>query len=162
LRANVLLISQSSSQNDICFIVSAGDAERTVEALRREFAGDLSHEVVEHITVDPKIAIVAVVGENMRGTRGVAGRTFAAMGRDNVNIIAIAQGSSETNISFVVEDSAMKQALLSAHNEFGLAGPRNLGVFRDQMTVPDDFDAPLPDDILNAFEGKARRGRKKS
>jgi aspartokinase len=75
---------------------------------------------VEHITVDPKIAIVAVVGENMRGTRGVAGRTFAAMGRDNVNIIAIAQGSSETNISFVVEDSAMKQALLSAHSEFEL------------------------------------------
>jgi aspartokinase/homoserine dehydrogenase 1 len=120
LRANVLLISQSSSQNDICFIVGAADAERTVEALREEFASDLSHEVVEHITVDPKIAIVAVVGENMRGTRGVAGRTFAAMGRDNVNIIAIAQGSSETNISFVVEDSAMKQALLSAHSEFGL------------------------------------------
>jgi aspartokinase/homoserine dehydrogenase 1 len=120
LRANVLLISQSSSQNDICFIVAAADAQRTVEALRREFASDLSHEVVEHITVDPKIAIVAVVGENMRGTRGVAGRTFAAMGRDNVNIIAIAQGSSETNISFVVEDSAMKQAVLTAHGEFGL------------------------------------------
>jgi aspartokinase len=120
LRANVLLISQSSSQNDICFIVAAADAQRTVEALRREFAQDLSHEVVDHITVDPKIAIVAVVGENMRGTRGVAGRTFAAMGRDNVNIIAIAQGSSETNISFVVEDSAMKQALLSAHREFEL------------------------------------------
>jgi aspartokinase/homoserine dehydrogenase 1 len=120
LRANVLLISQSSSQNDICFIVAAADAQRTVEALRREFASDLSHEVVEHITVDPKIAIVAVVGENMRGTRGVAGRTFAAMGRDNVNIIAIAQGSSETTISFVVEDGAMKQALLTAHGEFGL------------------------------------------
>ena len=120
LRANVLLISQSSSQNDICFIVASGDAQRTVEALRREFASDLSHEVVEHITVDPEIAIVAVVGENMRGTRGVAGRTFAAMGRDNVNIIAIAQGSSETNISFVVEDGAMKQALLSAHREFDL------------------------------------------
>ena len=120
LRANVLLISQSSSQNDICFIVADGDAQRTVEALRREFASDLSHEVVDHITVDPKIAIVAVVGENMRGTRGVAGRTFAAMGRDNVNIIAIAQGSSETNISFVVEDSAMKQALITAHREFGL------------------------------------------
>lgn len=121
LRANVLLISQSSSQNDICFIVASIDAQRTVEALRREFASDLSHEVVDHITVDPEIAIVAVVGENMRGTRGVAGRTFAAMGRDNVNIIAIAQGSSETNISFVVEDSAMKQALLTAHREFALA-----------------------------------------
>jgi bifunctional aspartokinase / homoserine dehydrogenase 1 len=121
LRANVLLISQSSSQNDICFIVASVDAPRTVEALRREFAQDLSHEVVEHITVDPNIAIVAVVGENMRGTPGVAGRTFAALGRENVNIIAIAQGSSEANISFVVEVGAMQQALLAAHREFGLA-----------------------------------------
>ena len=120
LRANVLLISQSSSQNDICFIVAAADAVRTVEALRREFAQDLSHEVVEHITVDPNIAIVAVVGENMRGTPGVAGRTFAALGREHVNIIAIAQGSSESNISFVVEDKAMKQALLATHREFAL------------------------------------------
>src|SRR5712691_167741 len=162
LRANVLLISQSSSQNDICFIVASADAQRTVEALRREFANDLSHEVVDHITIDPQIAIVAVVGENMRGTRGIAGRTFAALGRDNVNIIAIAQGSSETNISFVVEDSAMKQALLTAHREFGLAAPEGLGAFRGQMTIPDDFDAPLPDDILDAFEGKPRRRKKKS
>jgi bifunctional aspartokinase / homoserine dehydrogenase 1 len=122
LRANVLLISQSSSQNDICFIVAAADAQRTVEALRSEFAQDLSHEVVDHITVDPKIAIVAVVGENMRGTPGVAGRTFNALGREHVNIIAIAQGSSEANISFVVEDGAMKQALLATHREFDLSG----------------------------------------
>jgi len=122
LRANVLLISQSSSQNDICFIVASNDAQRTVDALRREFAQDLAHQVVEHITIDPNISVVAVVGENMRGTRGLAGRTFSALGRENVNIIAIAQGSSETNISFVVEDSAMKQALLATHREFGLDG----------------------------------------
>src|ERR1700686_352401 len=102
VHANVLLISQSSSQNDICFIVAAPDAKRTVEALRKEFALDVAHEKVEHITVDTTIAIVAVVGENMRGTPGVAGRTLSAVGRDNVNIIAIAQGSSESNISFVV------------------------------------------------------------
>ena len=125
LRANVLLISQSSSQNDICFIVAASDAQRTVERLRREFAQDLSHEVVDHITVDPKIAIVAVVGENMRGTPGIAGRTFNALGREGVNIIAIAQGSSEANISFVVEDKAVKQALLATHREFGLGAPES-------------------------------------
>jgi len=125
VRANVLLISQSSSQNDICFIVSSADARRTVEALRREFAQDLAHEKVEHITIDPEIAIVAVVGENMRGTPGVAGRTFNALGRENVNIIAIAQGSSECNISFVVGRSAMRAALAATHREFGLgaAGP---------------------------------------
>jgi bifunctional aspartokinase / homoserine dehydrogenase 1 len=121
VRANILLISQSSSQNDICFIVAAPDAKRTVDALRREFAQDVAHEKVEHITMDASIAIVAVVGENMRGTPGVAGRTFMAVGRGNVNIIAIAQGSSETNISFVVSEKEIKAALAATHREFGLA-----------------------------------------
>jgi aspartate kinase len=125
VRANVLLISQSSSQNDICFIVSGADAPRTVDALRREFAQDLAHEKVEHITVDTNIAIVAVVGENMRGTPGVAGKTFNALGRENVNLIAIAQGSSESNISFVVEEKAMKTALITTHREFGLGVAAN-------------------------------------
>jgi len=120
VRANVLLISQSSSQNDICFSIASGDAERAIEALRREFAEDLKHEKVEHINVDPNIAIVAVVGENMRGTPGVAGRTFSALGKEGVNIIAIAQGSSETNISFVIEEKEVKRALLATHREFGL------------------------------------------
>jgi aspartokinase/homoserine dehydrogenase 1 len=120
VHANVLLISQSSSQNDICFIVSSVDAKRTVDALRKEFAHDVAHEKVEHITVDPNIAIVAVVGENMRGTPGIAGRVFIALGQENVNIIAIAQGSSESNISFVVAEQDMKAALVSTHREFGL------------------------------------------
>jgi bifunctional aspartokinase / homoserine dehydrogenase 1 len=128
VRANVLLISQSSSQNDICFIVSLSDAHRTVEALRRQFAQDLAHEKVEHITVDPEIAIVAVVGENMRGTPGVAGRTFNALGRENVNIIAIAQGSSECNISFVVARGAMQAALAATHREFMLGVPAANGM----------------------------------
>jgi len=123
VRANVLLISQSSSQNDICFIVAAADAKRTVEALRNEFSQDAAHETVEHITIDPSIAIVAVVGENMHGTPGVAGRTFTALGRDGVNIIAIAQGSSEFNISFVVDEKHMKAALKAVHREFQL-GPQ--------------------------------------
>jgi aspartate kinase len=123
VRANVLLISQSSSQNDICFIVSTADAQRTVEALRKEFAQDLAHHKVEHITVDSDIAIVAVVGENMRGTPGIAGKTFNALGRDGVNLIAIAQGSSESNISFVIEEKAVKTALITTHREFGLDAP---------------------------------------
>jgi aspartate kinase len=120
VRANVLLISQSSSQNDICFIVSSADTKRTVQALRDEFSQDLVDQAVEHITLDPEIAIVAVVGQNMRGSPGVAGRTFSALGRENVNIIAIAQGSSESNISFVVARKDMKAALEAAHREFGL------------------------------------------
>ena len=125
VRANVLLISQSSSQNDICFIVASTDAQRTVEALRKEFAKDLAHHDVEHITVNPNIAIVAVVGENMRGIPGIAGKTFSALGRDGVNLIAIAQGSSESNISFVIEEKAVKQALITTHREFGMGAPQN-------------------------------------
>jgi aspartate kinase len=120
VRADVLLISQSSSQNDICFVVPSAVANRTVEALRREFAQDLEHETVEHITIDPTIAIVAVVGEKMRGIPGIVGRTFAALGRENVSIIAIAQGSSECNISVVVAQKDMKAALLATHAEFQL------------------------------------------
>jgi len=123
LKANVLLISQSSSQNDICFIVAAEDAPRTVEALRKEFVQDVAHEKVEHITLDPNIAIVAVVGENMRGIPGIAARTFGSVARENVNLIAIAQGSSESNISFVVSEKDMKTAVEAAHREFGLGAP---------------------------------------
>ena len=122
VRANVLLISQSSSQNDICFVVSSADAQRTVEALRKEFAQDLAHQKVEHITVDPHIAIVAVVGQNMRGTPGIAGKTFNALGTESVNMIAIAQGSSESNISFVIEEKSVLPALQVLHRVFGLHG----------------------------------------
>jgi bifunctional aspartokinase / homoserine dehydrogenase 1 len=133
VRADVLLISQSSSQNDICFLVPAAIAARTVDALRREFAQDLAHEKVEHITLDTNVAIVAVVGEKMRGTPGIVGRTFSALGRENVSIIAIAQGSSECNISFVVAQSDMKAALLATHREFGLGA--EFAVPSDEMAA---------------------------
>jgi len=127
VRANVLLISQASSGNDICFIVESPDAEPVVKALRQAFAADLAHHQVEHITVDPDIAIVAVVGERMRGTPGIAGRVFSALGQKGVNVIAVAQGSSEYNVSFVVAAPAMQTAVKAIHHEFNLqrssAGP---------------------------------------
>lgn len=119
-RANILLISQSSSENDICFIINSADVACTVESLRKTFAFDLAHRQVEHIAVIPEIAIVAVVGDKMRGTPGIAGRTFSALGRKGINIIAIAQGSSEYNVSFVVEAAAMRDAVVAVHSEFGL------------------------------------------
>lgn len=118
--ANVMLISQSSSQSDICFIIDSADAARAVEALRRTFAADLAHRQVEHISVNSEIAIVAVVGDKMRGTPGIAGRTFSALGKRGINIIAIAQGSSEYNVSFIVEAAAMREAVMTVHHEFGL------------------------------------------
>jgi aspartate kinase len=120
VRANVLMISQASSQNDICFIVNTADAARTAGALRRAFAADLAHHQVEHINVDSEVAVVAAVGAAMRGTPGIAGRLFSALGRRGVNIVAIAQGSSEYNVSFVVGADAMRDAVAAIHHEFDL------------------------------------------
>jgi bifunctional aspartokinase / homoserine dehydrogenase 1 len=119
-RTNVFLVSQSSSQNDICFVINTDDEKRTLKALRDAFAPEIAEQTVEHVTGNPDIAIVAVVGENMRGIPGVAGRTFTALGRENVNIMAIAQGSSEYNISLVVQKDAMQRALTALHKEFRL------------------------------------------
>jgi aspartate kinase len=120
LRLNVLFVSQSSSQNDICFVIPTSEAKRAVVELRKAFAPEIAEETVEHVSVNSSIAVVAVVGENMHGIPGIAGRTFAALGRENVNIIAIAQGSSEYNISFIVEVGAMQRAMATLHREFGL------------------------------------------
>ncbi|HEY6389205.1 MAG TPA: aspartate kinase, partial [Candidatus Acidoferrum sp.] len=124
-RANALLISQSSSQYEIRLVVPSALAEHTVEALRREFAQDLPHQKVEHVTLDPDVAIIAVVGQNMRGVSGIVGRTFGALDRENVNIVAIAQGSSGCSISFVVAQKDMKSALLTTHREFQLGSPNS-------------------------------------
>lgn len=118
--AEVLLISQSSSQYDICLVVSSSIAARTVEGLRREFALDLASENVEHIGFDPDVAIVAAVGGKLRGVSGIVGRMFGALDRESVNIIAIAQGSSECSISFLVARKDMKPALITSHREFQL------------------------------------------
>jgi len=136
-RANVLLISQASSQNDICFVLHSADAEPTIAALRRTFTLELAQHKVEHITADKNVAIIAVVGERMRGTVGIAGRTFSALGSAGVNVIAIAQGSSEYNISFVIDGSATREAVAAVHKEFKLhersfvpsaeVGPKTIG-----------------------------------
>jgi aspartate kinase len=143
VRADILLISQSSSQNDICFVVPFAVAKSTVEALRREFAQDLAHEKVEHITLDTTIAIVAVVGEKMRGTPGIVARTLVALGRESVNIVAIAQGSSECNISVVVAQKDTKTALFTIHREFQL-GAVTPEAMRGPSSTVDQPEFPLP------------------
>jgi aspartate kinase len=118
-RADVLSISQSSSQNDFRFVVASALASRTVEALRREFAQQLVHEKVEHINLDPAVAIITVVGRSMGCISGVVARTLGALDRQNVNVIAIT--SSQGNISIVVAQRDMKTALITAHREFQLS-----------------------------------------
>jgi aspartate kinase len=120
VHANIVMISQSSSQDSICFVVQAADAVRTEKALRDALHDDVRHHDLEHVKVNRDVAIVAAVGEKMCGTPGIAGRVFSTMGNEGVNIIAIAQGSSEYNISFLVESSGMEKAVKALHRVFGL------------------------------------------
>ncbi|HET8570203.1 MAG TPA: aspartate kinase [Candidatus Limnocylindria bacterium] len=115
---SVLMISQSSSENSICFVVPQGSAERLRGALERTLARELGRHDVERVTVEAPVAIVAAVGEGMRGTPGVAARVFGALGRAKVNVIAIAQGSSELNISLAVADRDREAAVRAIHAEF--------------------------------------------
>ncbi len=116
VRADVLLISQSSSNGDICLVIPSALAKRTIEALRREF----SKEKVEHTVSDSAVSVVTLVGHNMRAASGAAVHAFAALDGEEINVIATAQGSSDCSMSFVVPRQDMKVALTSIHREFEL------------------------------------------
>jgi len=120
LRADVLLVSQSSSQNETCLVVPSSHAKQTVEELRREFAQDLVYEKVENIAVDATVSIVTVVGQKIRGMSGVVGRAFCALARVNVDTIATAHGASECKFSFVINKKDIQAALAAIHEEFRL------------------------------------------
>ena len=115
---SVLMISQSSSENSICLLVPAESTDRLRPALERMFSAELRRHDVERVDVDAPVAIVAAVGEGMRGTPGVAARVFGALGRAKVNVMAIAQGSSELNISLVVSEAEREKAVRAIHEEF--------------------------------------------
>lgn len=117
---NILMISQSSSENNICFVINTSEVERTCNVLRRALEIEFHHKHIEDIQVQDKVAIIAVVGERMKGTPGIAARMFGAVGTSQANIIAIAQGSSEINISFVIPESDITRVVRSIHDEFKL------------------------------------------
>ena len=119
-KANILLISQASSEQSVCLAVPRADAAAAVAELRRELTDDFSAHDVEHIEERDQVVIVAVVGSGMRGTPGIAGRVFGAMGQAGINLIAIAQGSTENNISLVVAASDGDAAVRVIHRSFAL------------------------------------------
>ena len=114
---NVVLISQASSEHTICFSVRSADAARAVDAIRREFRFEF-HAQSMQVDVKSDQAILAVVGEGMKGRPGVAGKVFDSLGRQNINISAIAQGASERNISCVIDASQQARALNAIHQGF--------------------------------------------
>ncbi len=116
-QVNVILISQASSEHTICFAVNSPDVGRARRAIQHEFRYELQHALTS-LDEKPSQTIVAIVGEGMKGTPGVAGSVFQALGRNNINVDAIAQGASELNISLVVDARNRTRALNVIHEAF--------------------------------------------
>jgi aspartate kinase len=119
-QANVLMISQASSENNICFVLSAAEAPRVVAALRGALEFELMRGHIEEITAEQQVAIVAAVGDRMQGSPGIAATVFGALGEAGINVIAISQGSSERNISLVVTERDAAGAVRAIHRAFQL------------------------------------------
>jgi aspartate kinase len=121
--ANILMISQSSSELNICFVVPEIAVQKTLVALHSEFAREIERDDIERIDGQTRVVIVAVVGSGMRGTPGLAAGVFGAVAQRRINVIAIAQGSSEANISFVINEADAADALQAIHDIFELHKP---------------------------------------
>ncbi len=155
---SVVMISQGSSEHSICFAVPAQVAERARLAVERAFFSERHHGQIQHVDVTMGCSILAVVGDGMAGRPGVAARFFSSLGKAGVNLRAIAQGSSERNISVVIDETDTARALRAAHAGFylsdqtisiGLVGAGNVGttllgqLARQARRLKEDFDIDL-------------------
>ncbi len=126
---NVILISQASSEHSICFAVDSASSLRAKTAIEKEFFYEIKGDEMDKVSVETGLAIVAIVGENMRHNPGTSGRMFHSLGKSGVNIYAIAQGSSELNISAVIKESDVAKALNVLHEAFFLSDKRVVNLF---------------------------------
>ncbi len=126
---SVFLVSQASSENSTSIGVQDTDAERAVTVLNNEFAKEIETGAMFPMSAESGLATVAIVGENMKHTPGIAGKLFGALGRSGISIIACAQGASETNISFVVQEKSLRKSLNVIHDSFFLSEYKVLNIF---------------------------------
>jgi len=126
---SVFLVSQASSENTTSIGVRAADADESVRVLQREFKSEIEMGEINQIFAENDLATVAIVGENMKRTPGIAGKLFGTLGRNGINVIACAQGASETNISFVTNTSHLRKALNVIHDSFFLSDYQVLNIF---------------------------------
>ncbi len=126
---NVVLITQASSEHSITMAISPLDVAVARQAIGAEFEYELLTGKLEKPTIENHVSIIAVVGENMRHAKGLSGKLFTALGRSGVNVIAIAQGASELNISIVIEKQDLPKALNSVHDSLFLSHVKTLHVF---------------------------------
>jgi bifunctional aspartokinase / homoserine dehydrogenase 1 len=126
---NVILITQGSSEHSICVGVEAASADKAKEAVDKAFEFEIASEKVEPLNIERELSIVALVGDQMRHHTGISGRMFAALGRNGVNIRAIAQGSTERNISAVVATVDVRKAVNVLHEEFFETTKKQINLF---------------------------------
>src|SRR5919199_62527 len=115
-RVNIMMISQSPSESSISIVVRRDELDKAITTLELNLLG----KIVKRVNINNDVAVIAAVGSGMRGIKGVAARVFNAVAKRNVNVIMIAQGSSELNLAFVVNDSDCEQAVSALHDEFEL------------------------------------------
>jgi aspartokinase/homoserine dehydrogenase 1 len=126
---NVILISQASSENSISIVIESAQTGKAQRAIEKEFKRELADRHISSILVDDQMAVVAIVGENMKHTTGMSGLLFNSVGKNGVNVYAIAQGASELNISFVIKERDIKKALNVIHESFFLSDYSRLNLF---------------------------------
>jgi aspartokinase/homoserine dehydrogenase 1 len=126
---SVILISQASSEHSICFAIEGSKTKQAKEAIEKEFLYEIRSLEMDEVKVEENLSIVAIVGENMKHNPGTSGRMFSALGKSGININAIAQGSSELNISAVIHEQDIAKALNVLHEAFFLSDRKVLNVF---------------------------------
>lgn len=128
-KINVILISQASSEHSICIAIESTLAARAKAALKREFQHEIHNELIDDVHVTDNLSIVATVGDGMKHHPGTSGRMFSALGKNGINVVAIAQGSSERNISAVIKQEDVAKALNVLHDAFFLSDRKTAHVF---------------------------------
>jgi aspartokinase/homoserine dehydrogenase 1 len=129
VRVNVILITQSSSEHSICVAIESSQSEIAKMAIDDVFAYDIKVGSIEPITIEKELSIIALVGENMKSHPGISGKMFGTLGRNGVNVRAIAQGSSERNISAVISSLDVKKSLNVLHEEFFETSYKQINLF---------------------------------
>ncbi|WP_289644748.1 bifunctional aspartate kinase/homoserine dehydrogenase I [Maribacter aestuarii] len=126
---SVVLITQASSEHSICVGISADDIEKAKEVVNEAFVYEIERGRIRSVQPEKDLAIVALVGDNMKSHQGLSGKMFSTLGKNNVNIRVIAQGASERNISCVIDEKDVKKALNALHEEFFEENVKQLNLF---------------------------------
>ncbi len=126
---NIILITQASSEHTICVGVLEEDAEKAIQSISKKFSDEILQKKIDPITLEKELSIIALVGDNMKNHQGLSGKMFSSLGKNNVNIRAIAQGASEKNISAVIKRSNAKKALNTLHEQFFGDNNKQLNLF---------------------------------